>query len=210
MSRQTKIVVARPDRYADRCMIKLKPGDEKRYYYPTRENQWYQIAIAATFHNDKTGESKHFGYPMTGRYARTDVCTSRQSRKIKFDEMYDMAIRAGYLRVVPPPYVGDPYMDDDWWGDENWNLQKVHAVYLIIQRDVRYTKNGGKRKIKVIKKSELKEKKSYTKRLLAEKKKKVAKRMKKYETPKKTSTAWKKLQKKNRDIAKRAAKRKKR
>jgi hypothetical protein len=122
--------------------------------------------------------------------------------------MKDMAIRAGYLRVVPPPYVGDPYLDDDWWGDDNWQLQKIHAVYIIIQRDVRYTKTGAKRKIKTITKKSMKEKKSYTKNVLKEKKRKVAQRAKSVKTPKKTSDAWKRLQKKNRAIAKRAAKRK--
>jgi hypothetical protein len=187
------------ERKANReSLIQLKPGEQNKYFFPKKEHQWYQVFIQAQMKNTKTGQVVIVGKD-TGRGAKSDYAVSLQHAKFEFDKMYKEAVRAAYLKVVPPPFNGDPYKTDDWWDEDVWVLAKVLKVYVLIQRDVRVRKSDGKaRKVKKIQKSELKEKKSYAKNILKEKKRKVAERAKERKRNRKLTDKLKKLQKKNR------------
>jgi hypothetical protein len=191
--------VAPVERMANReSLIQLKPGEQNKYFFPKKENQWYQVLLQAKMRNEKTGEEVIVGKD-TGRNSKSDYATSLQSSRFDFDTMYKQAIRSAYLKVVPPPFNGDPYDTDDWWDEDYWVLVKVTKVFVLIQRDVRVRKSDGRpRKVKRIQKSDLKEKKSYAKKKLSEKKKKVAERAKARKKKQKLAAKLKRLQRKNR------------
>lgn len=178
------------DYFTDRStMIRLYPGDEKKYHFPVRANWLYQLAIEIVMKNTPTRITRHFG-KSTGRSARGDYCCSKTWDHFNFSPMYDQAITHAYARCAGAESDYDP----DSWGD--WKpVGEPLAVYVIIYRKLLQRRPGVRHKGKTIKLQEKKLRKKSVKQKVSERKKEMELE-KKYPTPKKYIKAQKALKRK--------------
>jgi len=160
-------------------LIKLKPGDENRLAFPKRDNQFYQVGIAATYRNKFTKKRLIFGLDK-GRNAIGDYMFSRKRQIMNFESMLHEAIGFGYNRCEVNSYIPHGDSDSELHEGNPWELEKVNNVYVLILRNVRTKKDGSPRKVKPV---VLVEKKSWKKAQMKAKAKKMAENKKKSKKP---------------------------
>lgn len=148
-----KVVPEGLDRKAEKePLFELKPGDENKYRFPARDNQFYQLAITARYENDNTGKKITFGDSGKGRYITGDYIFSRERRIFDYQKMIQECIGFGYQYANTPSSVviGVGDTDPSLFYGINWTLDKILHVFVLVKRNVRLKQNGEKRKVKPI------------------------------------------------------------
>lgn len=132
------------------ALYELKPGEEKRFAFPARDNQFYQLALHATFIEKRTGRKKTYGDSGKGRYIKGDYLFSRQRRVFNYQDMAQEAIGFGYQRANIDAPIADGETDPYIFEGINWTLDKIKHVFVLVLRNVKVKKNGEPRKVRQI------------------------------------------------------------
>ena len=158
------------------ALYELKPGEEKRFAFPARDNQFYQLALHATFIENNTGRKKTYGDSGKGRYIKGDYLFSRQRRVFNYQDMAQEAIGFGYQRANIDAPIVDGETDPNIFYGINWTIDKIKHIFVLVLRNVKVKKNGKPRKVKQITFVEKSSwKKTQLKKLAEKKAKKTAK-----------------------------------